>query len=102
MADVIRCTDAVLARLGIAQRIPFHTQRGGYWEDWDAVGSISDICGPILRALANLERETSRAGFRGVDGDLRNVIFSATQKPDLVRVNSDRESSRSRRTPSTV
>ncbi|BCL31020.1 hypothetical protein ACFFS2_03520 [Streptomyces aurantiacus] len=88
VADVLRCADAVLARLNIIRRVPFRTRRE-YWEHVNTQGSITEICGPILGKLADLERDASRAGFRGVNGDLRNIIFAAKDKPEIVWINFD-------------
>ncbi|MGX1907681.1 hypothetical protein ACWIID_02275 [Streptomyces phaeochromogenes] len=88
VADVLRCTDAVLARLKITSRIPFRTRRG-YWQEEKTQGNITEFCGLILQQLANLEADASRSGFRGVKGDPLNVIFAATQKPELAWVNFD-------------
>ncbi|MBB6172196.1 hypothetical protein HNR23_002256 [Nocardiopsis mwathae] len=85
VSDAVRCADAVLGRLNTSQRIPFATRRE-YLNSPGFDRDIADICGPILRALADHERATSHAGFRGVNGDLRNVIFAATKKPELVWV----------------
>ncbi|WP_051055187.1 MULTISPECIES: hypothetical protein [Kitasatospora] len=85
-ADVLRCLDAVLGRLGVAHRLPFRTRRG-YWEvdrENGQLGSIADLCEPILTELADHERQMSTAGYRGPNGDLRNVIFAARYKPEIV------------------
>ncbi|WP_164179229.1 hypothetical protein [Streptomyces sp. 604F] len=85
VADLLRCTNAVLTRLSIDHRIPWRTRRA-YWEQNSGMGAATYHCGRILTALAQLEEAASRTGIRGVNGDLRNVIFAATQKPEFVWV----------------
>ncbi|MER5639210.1 hypothetical protein ABT095_19895 [Kitasatospora sp. NPDC002227] len=88
VADALRCLDTILGRLGILHRLPFRTRRG-YWEyDRERGGQrdIADLCQPILAELADRERSLSTAGYRGLNGDLKNVIFAATYKPEIVMV----------------
>ncbi|MFE2305053.1 hypothetical protein [Streptomyces sp. NPDC059411] len=82
VADVFRCSNAVLHRLGIERQIPFHT-RQDYEQNHSYQGSITEIGSGILKEVADLERDYGRAGFRGVKGDLRNLIFASPDKPDL-------------------
>ncbi|MER5864568.1 hypothetical protein [Kitasatospora sp. NPDC002040] len=90
-AAVLRTLDILLGRLGISARLPFRTKQ----DYWTLSGSgtwgsghrgISQYCSPVLEELADLERRTADSGYRGVNGDLRNIIFAVLRKPELVWV----------------
>lgn len=85
VAAVLRCLDAVLGRLGVRTRLPFGTKRG-FLSLESPTDRLVELCGTILRELSDREREASRSGFRGVAGDLRNLVFAVRhgKKLDIV------------------
>lgn len=85
---VIRCLKAVLRRLGIEFEVPFHDKQGYYsFRMEHNNGLITDLTRVFAPARAALERReltTFTGGLRGLRGELRNLIFAAAQKPEIV------------------
>ncbi|MFE2140604.1 hypothetical protein ACFXA3_02390 [Streptomyces sp. NPDC059456] len=85
---VIRCLKAVLRRLGIEFEIPFHDKQGYHSfrmeHNNDFSTDLTRIFAPGRAALERRERTTFTGGLRGLRGELRNLIFAATQKPEIV------------------
>ncbi len=85
---VVRCCKAVLWRLGIEFELPFHDKRG--YNSFRADNNnglntnLTTVFAPALEALERRERMHFGGGLRGLRGDLRNLIFAATQKPEIV------------------
>ncbi|MFD8110313.1 hypothetical protein [Streptomyces microflavus] len=77
--------DAVLNRLGIALRLPFRS-RSAYERYVREMKSddLDDQLHIYRTALASHERSEAVAGYRGVTGDVRNLIFAARYKPELI------------------
>jgi very-short-patch-repair endonuclease len=95
MAEVLSALRAVLRRLGIGFRPPFRDFTGfhGYWSkhdmgySWAARrGYLSELFGPLWEQLDGLEdAQSASAGYRGVDGQMQNIIFASTGfKPEMV------------------
>ncbi|MFE9846641.1 hypothetical protein [Streptomyces goshikiensis] len=88
VADAMRCLDAVLTRLDIDFHPPFRTRPG--YDRWMSDNNhhlhITEEFEPLLSRLARHEGATAKAGYRGVQGDLRTLIFASKYKPDLVWV----------------
>jgi len=94
---VLRTLRTILRRLDINPDIPFRDFPGfrGYWSEqgmsgpggWAARrGYLNNLFNPIFTRLDELddERKTS-TGVRGVDGQLKNIIFASTRfKPVIV------------------
>ncbi|MGQ4484340.1 hypothetical protein ACN6LM_002669 [Streptomyces sp. SAS_281] len=97
IAAAIRCLKAILRRLGIPFNPPFRDFRGfhGYWSaqgmsgggGWAARrGYLNTLFSPVWLALDELDvAEAEAHGFRGVNGEPRNIIFASTgPKPAIV------------------
>ncbi|WP_405832430.1 hypothetical protein [Streptomyces sp. NBC_00105] len=96
IAAAIRCLKAMLGRLNIPFNPPFRDFRGfqGYWSaqgmsgggGWAARrGYLNTLFGPVWTALDEHDAAESAVGFRGVDGEPRNIIFASTGfKPEIV------------------
>lgn len=93
----LRVLKSVLHRLGVSFKPPFDDFEGwhGYWSaqgmthggSWAIRrGYINDLFAPVLARLDELEFEKSDpGGFRGVDGEMKNIIFASTSyKPEIV------------------
>lgn len=93
---VLRTLRAIYRRLGIDFDPPFRDFTGfhGYWSShemsgpggWAARrGYVNDLFTPIFSRLEELEDEQTSKPVRGVDGQLKNIIFASTgQKPRIV------------------
>ncbi|MYQ82094.1 hypothetical protein GTW64_33885 [Streptomyces sp. SID4923] len=85
---VIRCLKTVLRRLGIEFEIPFHDKQGYHsFRTEHEHGLSTDLTRVFAPARAALERREQIAftgGLRGLRGELRNLIFAAAQKPEIV------------------
>ncbi|MEU5109598.1 hypothetical protein AB0H07_46445 [Streptomyces sp. NPDC021354] len=85
---VIRCLKAVLWRMGVEFEPPFHDKRGYYSFRIDNKNGLNTdltrVFVPAREALERRERVHSGGGLRGLRGELRNLIFAATQKPEIV------------------
>lgn len=85
---VIRCLKAVLWRMGVEYELPFHDKRGYYSFRADNNNGLntdlSRVFAPAREALERRERVHFGGGLRGLRGDLRNLIFAAKQKPEIV------------------
>jgi very-short-patch-repair endonuclease len=97
LASVLRAIRAVLKRQGVDFDPPFRDFKGfhGYWsghgmsgtDGWGARrGCLNDLFNPVFLRLEQLEDErAAHEGFRGVDGQLKNLIFASTgPKPAIV------------------
>ncbi|MGY5629717.1 hypothetical protein ACW7N6_12755 [Streptomyces sp. UC1A3] len=95
IAEVLSALRAVLRRLGIEFRPPFHDFTGfhGYWSkhdmgySWAARrGYLSELFGPLWEQLDSLEdAQSASVGYCGVDGQMQNIIFASTgYKPEMV------------------
>lgn len=95
MVAVVRSLRAVLGRLKIPFDPPFRDFKGfhGYWSkegmggSWAARrGYLSDLFTPILSQIERIdEAETLGSAIRGVDGQLKNIIFASKgPKPRIV------------------
>jgi hypothetical protein len=94
MSVVLRTMRAVLGRVGIAFEVPFRNFNGfrSYWKRKDMGGSwearrtyLDDLFNPVLTRLEELEDEQAAHAIRGVDGELKNIIFASTgPKPRIV------------------
>jgi very-short-patch-repair endonuclease len=96
-ALAMRALKAVLRRLSVPFEPPFNDFEGwfGYWSaegmthsgSWALRrGYINELFTPVLTRLEELEDAGSGpAGFRGVDGEMKNIIFASTgYKPEIV------------------
>jgi hypothetical protein len=92
---VIRTLRTLLKRLGIEFAPPFRNFSGfrGYWSEHNMGGSwaarrgyVNSLFTPILEQLEEMEDERAQtASVRGVDGELKNLIFASTgPKPRIV------------------
>ncbi|MET8817607.1 hypothetical protein [Streptomyces rochei] len=92
---VIRTLRALLKRLGIDFAPPFRNFTGfrGYWGENDMSGSwaarrgyVNALFTPVLERLEEMEDERAQtASVKGVDGELKNLIFASTgPKPRIV------------------
>ena len=77
---VIRCLRAVLRRLGIECQLPFHDKA----DFWSIPPFSTEAFAPMREALALHEGNDSGRGLRGLRGELRNLVFGATYKPEIV------------------
>jgi hypothetical protein len=81
---VIRCLKAVLRRLGTEFEVPFHDKQGYYSFRMEHSNGLSTdltkVFTPARAALERRERNTFTGGLRG----LRNLIFAAARKPEIV------------------
>ncbi|MGW9044015.1 hypothetical protein ACWGQL_15855 [Streptomyces lydicus] len=95
IAEVLSALRAVLRRLSIEFRLPFRDFTGfhGYWSkqdmgySWAARrGYLSELFGPLWEQLDALEdAQSASVGYRGVDGQMQNIIFASTgYKPEMV------------------
>lgn len=93
--DLMRSLKAVLQRLGIAFVVPFQDFKSfhGYWsskgmaESWaKRRGYLSELFSPVLSRLDETEAaERCAIAYRGVDGEMKNIIFGSTgAKPEIV------------------
>ncbi|WP_406391376.1 endonuclease domain-containing protein [Streptomyces sp. NBC_00882] len=96
-ALAMRVLKAVMRRLGVTFDPPFNDFDGwhGYWSaqgmthggSWAMRrGYINELFTPLLAKLEEMEdSETEVRGFRGVDGEMKNIIFASTSyKPEIV------------------
>ncbi|WP_055544287.1 hypothetical protein [Streptomyces kanamyceticus] len=96
-ALAIRSLKAVLRRLDVPFDPPFNDFDGwhGYWSaqgmthggSWALRrGYINELFTPVLAKLEELEDSaTDTLGFRGVDGEMKNIIFASTSyKPEII------------------
>ncbi|MFF4617710.1 hypothetical protein [Nonomuraea jabiensis] len=96
IALVLRALRSVLRRLGLKFELPFRDFKGfhGYWSGhgmsgpggWGARrGYLQEAFEPVFREL-NEREDREEAGFiRGVDGQLKNIIFASNgPKPEIV------------------
>ncbi|MFJ1958265.1 hypothetical protein ACIOGT_34375 [Streptomyces microflavus] len=96
-ALALRTLKTVLRRLGVPFDPPFNDFEGwhGYWSaqgmthggSWAMRrGYINGLFTPVLARLEELEDEASDStGFRGVDGEMKNIIFaSSSYKPEII------------------
>ncbi|MFF5363163.1 hypothetical protein ACFY4I_27855 [Streptomyces scabiei] len=96
-ALAMRVLKTVLRRLGVAFDPPFNDFDGwhGYWSaqgmthggSWAMRrGYINELFTPLLARLEETEdSEADSSGFRGVDGEMKNIIFASTSyKPEIV------------------
>jgi very-short-patch-repair endonuclease len=91
---LLRSLKAVLRRLGISFDPPFHDFRGfrGYWNAHDMSGSwaarrgyLNGLFAPVLSQLDAIDAAEAIPMVRGVDGQLRNIVFASTgPKPEIV------------------
>lgn len=85
---VIRCLRAVMRRLGIEFEMPFHDKQGYFSfrmeHKNDLTTDLTRVFAPGRAALDRREQTTFSGGLRGLRGELRNLIFAATQKPEIV------------------
>jgi hypothetical protein len=85
---VIRCLKAVLRRLGIEFEVPFHDKQGYYSFRMEhnngLITDLTRVFAPARAALERREQTTFTGGLRGLRGELRNLIFAAAQKPEIV------------------
>jgi hypothetical protein len=93
---VLRSLKALLRRLGIDFNPPFRDFQGfrSYWSShemsgvggWFARrGYINELINPVLDQLEQLEERQATTAVRGVDGQLKNIIFASTgPKPRIV------------------
>lgn len=94
MSVVLRSLRAVLRRLGIDFDPPFRDFKGfrGYWISQGMDGSyaarrnyLNGLFDPAFSRLERLEDEQAVTSVRGVDGQMKNVIFASTgPKPKIV------------------
>ncbi|MFJ9760444.1 hypothetical protein [Streptomyces sp. NPDC101149] len=95
ITEVLSALRAVLRRLGIEFKVPFRDFNGfhAYWSQhgmghsWAARrGYMSELFGPLWERLDALEdAQSASAGYRGVDGQMQNIIFASTGfKPEMV------------------
>jgi very-short-patch-repair endonuclease len=96
-ALALRTLKAVMRRLDVPLDLPFSDFDGwhGYWSaqgmthdgSWAMRrGYINELFTPVLAKLEELEDSASDTlGFRGVDGEMKNIIFASTSyKPEIV------------------
>jgi hypothetical protein len=95
-AVVLRTLRAILRRLDIDFNPPFRDFSGfyGYWSShgmsgtggWGARrGYLNELFTPVFERLEELEAEQAVGAVRGVDGELKNIIFASTgPKPRIV------------------
>ncbi|HEV3170374.1 MAG TPA: hypothetical protein VGZ32_08550 [Actinocrinis sp.] len=96
-ALAIRTLRAVLRRLDVSFDPPFNDFDGwhGYWSEQGMThggswavrrGYVNSLFTPVLTKLEELEDAVSGPpGFRGVDGELKNIIFASTgYKPEII------------------
>jgi hypothetical protein len=94
---VLRTLRAIHRRLGIDFDPPFRDFTGfhGYWSSHDMSGMggwgarrgyLNELFNPVFSRLEELEVEqTNATSVRGVDGQLKNIIFASTgPKPRIV------------------
>ena len=88
---VIRCLTVVLQRLGIEFNPPFHDKRG--YESFCMANNngldtnltlLTLVFAPVRESLDRRDRLHSGGGLRGLRGELRNLIFAAQYKPEIV------------------
>ncbi|MBO3752155.1 hypothetical protein J5X84_39355 [Streptosporangiaceae bacterium NEAU-GS5] len=96
VALVLRALRSVLRRLSIKFELPFRDFKGfhGYWSangmsgggGWGARrGYLQAAFEPVFRQLAELEDRELAGAIRGVDGELKNIIFASSgPKPEIV------------------
>jgi hypothetical protein len=94
LSIVLRSLRAVLRRLGIDFDPPFRDFQGfrTYWGPHGMSGSyaarrdyLAELFTPAFARLEELEDEQATGAVRGVDGELKNIIFASTgPKPRIV------------------
>ncbi|MCM2388137.1 hypothetical protein [Streptomyces albipurpureus] len=84
-ADAVRCSDAVLNRLGIRLFLEYRSRAAykRYATHTNSDSPEGDLDG-YRAELASRERSEAIAGYRGVACDVRNLIFAARYKPELI------------------
>lgn len=90
----LRALRLLLKRLGIKLELPFRDLGSfhSYWVSQGMKGSyaprrkfLQNVFEPILSQLDELDDRQVLGGFRGVDGELKNIIFASTgPKPEIV------------------
>jgi hypothetical protein len=91
---VLRSLRAVLGRVEIKFEVPFRDFSGfrRYWvnqgmsHSWSARRDyLAGLFDPVFARLEELEDERAAGAVRGVDGELKNIIFASTgPKPEIV------------------
>lgn len=91
---LLRSLGAVLRRLSIDAAIPFYDLRSfrGYWIENEMANSwaarrkcLQHLFAPIFHSLSQLDAASKRPGIRGVNGEMKNIIFASTgAKPEIV------------------
>ena len=94
LSVVLRSLRAMLRRLGIDFDTPFRDFQSfrDYWisqgmsRSWGARRDyLNELFTPVFARLEELEDEQAVGGVRGVDGELKNIIFASTgPKPRIV------------------
>src|SRR6266536_266574 len=95
LSVVLRSLRAILGRVGVKfDPPPFRDFDGfkSYWISHGMSGSwaarreyVSELFDPVFSRLTQLEDEQTQGGIRGVDGELKNIIFASTgPKPRIV------------------
>ncbi len=96
IAVAMRCLRAILKRLHVTFDPPFRDFKGfhGYWSSNGMSGSggwgmrrgyLNELFNPVFAQLEQLEDEQATTSVRGVDGELKNIIFASTgPKPRIV------------------
>lgn len=94
LSVALRSLRAILKRLGIGFDTPFRDFQSfrGYWiaqgmsNSWGARRDyLNELFAPVFARLEELEDEQAVGAVRGVDGELKNIIFASTgPKPRIV------------------
>jgi len=96
IALVLRALRAVVGRLQVTFDPPFRNFGGfrGYWSGQGMSGAggwgmrrayLTSLFNPVFAQLERLEEEQTSTPVRGVDGQLKNIIFASTgRKPRIV------------------
>ena len=97
LAAVLRAIRAVLRRHSVSFDPPFRDFKGfhGYWSQHDMGGTggwaarrgfLNELFTPVYSRLDELDDErAATANLRGVDGQIKNLIFASTgPKPEIV------------------
>ena len=94
LSVTLRSLRAIFKRLSIGFDPPFRDFQSfrGYWIGHDMSGSwgarrnyLHELFTPVFERLEELEDEQAAGAVRGVDGELKNIIFASTgPKPRIV------------------
>jgi hypothetical protein len=95
LSVVLRSLRAILKRLGVKFELPPFRDFEGfkrYWISHDMSGSwaarreyVNELFNPVFSQLTQLEDDQAVSAVRGVDGQLKNIIFASTgPKPRIV------------------